>query len=122
MTTAELAQFQGAWRAVAVEIDGSPLPRHLFELARLEITGDRFVLSNPLPDAEQRVEGSLKVDPTRTPKELDLRLDNGQVFKEIYELESDELRVCYPLRAGPRPTTMSTGAGSGLSLVLYRRE
>jgi hypothetical protein len=42
-------------------------------------------------------------------------------LREVYELEGDTLRVCYPLRGGPRPTALKTGPGSGLSLVVYRR-
>src|SRR5689334_4466068 len=97
---AELARLAGTWKAVAVEVDGSPVPQHLYQDARLVLTGDRFILSNPLPDASQQTEGSFRVDPTRTPKQLDLRLDDGRTFHEVYELEGDALRVCYPVRGG----------------------
>jgi uncharacterized protein (TIGR03067 family) len=118
---AELAALQGEWETVAVEVDGSPVPRHQYQDARLVIAGDRFLLLNPLPDAGQRVEGSLRVNPAATPRELDLRLDDGQAFREVYELEGDTLRVCYPLRGGARPAVLRTSPGSGLSLVVYRR-
>jgi uncharacterized protein (TIGR03067 family) len=97
-TESELARFQGTWRTVTVEVDGSPVPHHEYEDARLVIAGHRFTLWNPLSDAGQRVEGSLRVDPTRIPKELDLCLDSGRALEEVYELEGDILRVCYPLR------------------------
>jgi uncharacterized protein (TIGR03067 family) len=118
---AELARLQGTWGTASVEVDGSPVPPHLYRDARLVVAGDRFVLFNPLPDAGQRLEGSLRLDPAKTPKELDLLLDGGQAFQEVYELEGDTLRVCYPVRGGPRPTALNTGPGSGLSLVVYRR-
>ncbi len=117
----ELARLQGAWQTVSVEVDGAPVPAYQYRDARLVVTGDRFVLANPLPDAGQHVEGSLRLDPTRTPKELDIRLDSGQAFHEVYELEGDTLRVCYPVRGGPRPAALKTAPGSGLSLVVYRR-
>lgn len=118
----ELARFQGTWRTVAVEIDGVPLPAHLYQDARLVIAGNRFRLWNPLPDAGQQMEGSFELDSTKTPKELNLRLDSGQTLEEIYELESETLRVCSSVRGGARPTALSTTSGSGLSLVIYRRE
>jgi uncharacterized protein (TIGR03067 family) len=122
VSESELAPFQGSWKPVAVEVDGSPVPPHEYQDARLVIAGDRFLLWNPLPDAGQRVEGSIRVDPSKTPKHLDLRLDGGQAFQEVYELEGDTLRVCYPVRGGARPTSLRTAPGSGLSLAVYRRE
>jgi uncharacterized protein (TIGR03067 family) len=122
LVEAELARFQGLWKAVAVEVDGTPVPRHLYQDARLVIAGGRFTLCNPLPDAEQRAEGSFAVDPARTPKQLDLRLDDGRMLREVYELEGDTLRVCYPVRCEARPAALRTAPGSGLSLVVYRRE
>jgi uncharacterized protein (TIGR03067 family) len=98
------------------------VPPHEYQDARLVIAGDRFLLWNPLPDAGQRLEGSIRVDPSKTPKHLDLRLDGGQAFQEVYELEGDTLRVCYPVRGGARPTSLRTAPGSGLSLAVYRRE
>lgn len=121
-TEREPGLFQGTWRAVAFEADGSPVAPQQYQDARLVIAGDRFTLWNPLPDAEQRVEGTFRVDPSKAPKELDLHLDGGKTVREVYELEGDTLRVCYPVRGGDRPTSLEAGPGSGLALVVYRRE
>jgi uncharacterized protein (TIGR03067 family) len=117
----ELEQLQGEWRTVAVEVDGEAIPPWQFENARLVVAGNRFALRNPLPDSDQRTEGHLRLDPTKVPKELGLSLDDGQTIEEIYELEGDTLRVCYPVRGGRRPAEFKTVPASGLSLVLYER-
>jgi uncharacterized protein (TIGR03067 family) len=119
---AELEKLQGIWRTVAVEVDGSSVASWLFENARLVIAGDRFTFRNPLPDADQRMEGVLKLDAGKLPKELKLTLDGGQTFEEIYELEENTLRVCYPIMGGRRPTDFKTTPQSDLSLVVYERE
>jgi len=98
------------------------VPRNLYQDARLVIEGERFVLWTPIPDAEQRVEGSLRIDPTKEPKQQDVSLDSGQVVQEIYELDGDTLQICYPVRGGARPTALESTPGSGLSLVVYRRD
>jgi uncharacterized protein (TIGR03067 family) len=117
----ELEKFQGEWRTVAVEVDSGAVPSWQFENARLVIAGNRFTLRNPLPDADQRTEGHLQLDPTKVPKELDLCLNDGEAIEEIYELEGDILRICYPVRSGRRPTEFRTYPTSGLSIVMYER-
>ncbi len=119
---ADLEALQGIWRTVAVEVDGSPVASWLFENAKLVITGDRFALRNPLPDADQRMDGVLMVDADKVPKQLKLTLDGGQILEEIYELEGNTLRVCYQTKSGKRPTDFKTTAQSGLSVVVYERE
>jgi len=118
----ELEKLQGIWRTVSVEVDGSVVASWLFENARLVIDGDRFTFRNPLPDADQTMEGVFRFDASKVPKELTLTLEGGQIFEEIYELEENILRVCYPIRGGERPMDFKTTPQSGLSLVVYERE
>ena len=118
----DMEKLQGIWRTVAVEVDGSPVASWLFENARLVIADDRFTLRNPLPDADQRTEGALRLDAGKIPKQLKLTLDGGQILEEIYELEGNTLRVCYPIKDGNRPTDFKTTPQSGLSVVVYERE
>lgn len=118
----DLTKLQGMWRTVAVETDGSPVACWLFQDARLEIAGDHFTLRNPLPDADQTIEGVLTLDATKFPKELKLTLERGQAIEEIYELEENCLRVCYPIGGGKRPTEFKTTPQSGMSLVVYERD
>ena len=115
-------QFQGTWITAAVEVEGVPIDSWLFEDARLSISGDRFSLRNPLPDADTRIEGVFKLDATKTPKELDLILDSGKTIEEVYELEGNTLKICCPVSGGRRPTDFSTNPNSGLSFVVYDRD
>ena len=114
--------LQGVWRAVSVEVDGSPVARHHVENATLVLAGDRFTLRNPVPDADQTTEGVFRVDSATVPKGLVLPLDNGQTIQEIYELDRDTLKVCYPTRQGKRPSNFKTAPQSGLSVVVYERD
>jgi len=118
----ELEKLQGTWRTVAVEVDSLPVSSWLYENATLVIAGDRFTLRNLLPDADQRMEGVLRLDARKVPKELNLALDGGRTFEEIYELEENSLRVCYPIGGGRRPTEFKIAPQSGLSVVVYKRE
>jgi uncharacterized protein (TIGR03067 family) len=118
----EIENLQGVWRTVSVEVDGSPVADHHFKNATLAIAGDRFILRNPVPDADQITEGGFRVDAATVPKRLFLTLDNGQTIEEIYELDRDTLKVCYPTRQGSRASAFKTTPQSGLSLVTYKRD
>ena len=118
----DLTKFQGIWRTVSVEVEGSPVASWLFQDARLLIAGDHFTLRNPLPDADQRTEGTFRLDAAKAPKELNLTLGEGQTIEEIYELDGNTLKVCFPTRGGKRPTEFKTTQQSSLSLVVYERE
>ena len=118
----DLEKLQGIWRTVAVEVDGTSIPSWQFENSTLVIVGDRFILANPQPDAEQRTEGVFKLDARTVPKELNLTLDNGQVIEEIYELKETALKVCYSIKGGRRPKHFNNSPQSGISVVVYERE
>ena len=118
----ELEKLQGIWKTVAVEVDGSPLASPLFEHARLVIAGNRFTLRNTLPDAEQTLKGVFRLDASKVPMEMNLVLEDGQTFEEIFERAGNTLRVCYPIKSGHRPTGFKTTPQSGLSLVIYERD
>ena len=68
------------------------------------------------------MEGVLRLDAGKVPKELRLVLDEGQTVEEIYDLNENTLRVCYPIRGGRRPRDFKTAPQSDLSLVVYERE
>jgi uncharacterized protein (TIGR03067 family) len=118
----DLQSLQGTWRAIHAEADGSSLPAHLYRDARLVISGCRFSLTNPLPDAEQNVCGSFAIDPSARPRRLDVTPDGGATLREVYELEDDTLTVCYQPAGAAPPTGLGTVPGSGLVLFAYRRE
>jgi uncharacterized protein (TIGR03067 family) len=97
----ELKRLDGAWDLVATggaEKDGDP-----------KEIGIRFIFSG----GTYRLEdaglgplggGTIRVDPTRSPKALDLIDKDGRANLAIYELRGDELRWCMANWALPRPT------------------
>src|SRR5215469_1078062 len=107
--TKDIETLQGRWRAISVEVDGAAVAKHLFSDATLRVDGKRFMLRNPLPESEQRIEGTMDVGASANPKQLTLVLDTGETVEEIYELGPRTLKICYPTtRAGRRPTSFAT--------------
>jgi uncharacterized protein (TIGR03067 family) len=113
-------EIDGTWTAVSAEKDTKLKKgptKDQFGHAKFTFTGDKFVM-----EAEDRkAEGTLKVDPSRSPKEIDLV--GNQAMKGIYKLDGSELTLC--LSGGPnaaRPTAFSAKPGSFAILIVLKRE
>jgi uncharacterized protein (TIGR03067 family) len=70
-------------------------------------------------------EGTVKVDPTTTPKSQDITPSGGD-FKgksslAIYEVKGNTLRVCWAPPGKPRPEAFECKKGSGHALYTYKR-
>ena len=115
-------QIQGTWLPQSAELGGKEFPEEVRKSIKLVLKADTYVVTaGKDPD-----EGKCKIDPSKTPKTLDITgtkgPNMGKTFLCIYELNGDTLRVCYDLSGKARPTEFKTTAGSQLFLVTYRRE
>jgi uncharacterized protein (TIGR03067 family) len=66
-------------------------------------------------------ETAFKIDPTVTPKAIDLVHEDGTVIPGIYWIEENKLRICNNLPKAGRPKDLDSKPGSGAVLIwLYR--
>ncbi len=119
-----LASLQGAWNLIAVTDEGSTAPPDALRGAQAIFAGDKMTLVSP--DGKDRTEYSIKLDSTKSPKEIDLTplagSFKGQTAKAIYDLQGDTLRICQPEQPSqPRPTSLSAPAGSKLNLMTLKK-
>jgi RNA polymerase sigma factor (sigma-70 family) len=71
---------------------------------------------------DQEAEGTYKIDPTKTPKEIDASVGGDHLCHGIYKLEGDTLTICL---AGPdeqRPTEFASKPGTKTMLMVLKRE
>ena len=118
----DLKKLQGKWLVVAVEAEGNKLPADKVK-GELVFTGNRYAFK---AGADESGEGTFTIDPSKKPKHMDATpkggpLD-GKVVPEIYDLEGDSLKLCFPTTVLKRPTEFKADAGSGQILVTYKRE
>jgi uncharacterized protein (TIGR03067 family) len=70
-------------------------------------------------------EGTFKIDPTASPKWLDITPsdgpDKGKTLLGIYEVKRDTLRICGAFPGKPRPKAFESKEGSGHALFTYKR-
>lgn len=69
--------------------------------------------------------GEVKLDPTQSPKQLDLTLDTGpnqgKTFLGVYELDAENYRGCLALPGKPRPKSLIPEPRTGQQGFAFRR-
>ena len=119
-----LESFQGAWEMASVVDNGTAIPTDAIRGARVVFTKDIMTLISP--NGKEKTEYLIKLDPTRTPKAIDITPTEG-TFKGkrgpgIYEIDQGVLRICQPHQpTTPRPTRFEAPEGSGLNLMVLKR-
>jgi uncharacterized protein (TIGR03067 family) len=66
--------------------------------------------------------GTIKLDATKKPKQMDTVSTEKEVMLGIYELEGDGYRVCFAPVGKPRPSEFTSKSGSGNILQVWERE
>jgi uncharacterized protein (TIGR03067 family) len=124
----ELARLRGTWLTVSLINDGKTLvsdkdPPKDGPVTKLVYDGDRWTVK---VGDKTVATGILKVDPTKSPKEIDVMDESGKKNDKtklaIYELDGDTYRFCIAPAGQPRPTEFASKAGSGHSLGVSKRE
>jgi len=117
----ELKRFEGTWSYSSVVADGKPAPEGSLKAIRLVLKSDRFTMTTP----ESTQKGTFAVDPTITPKTIDVTFTEGpragKTIKGIYDLTGDACKVCIALGDQPRPTEFASKPGRGYALEVLKR-
>jgi uncharacterized protein (TIGR03067 family) len=120
----EQDRFQGTWRLVKLtSAEGPSPPEDVLAKTRFTFKGDRLTVTQ---DGKQADEATFKIDPTKTPKAIDITAgqgpNKGKVSAGIYAFERDTLRICSAAPGQKRPTEFKSDRGSRTAVLLLRRE
>ncbi len=119
---AELAKLTGTWKGASVVRDGREVPKPEAEAVRLVVAGEKYTLA----DGTEEIEGTHKLDPTKTPKEIDAVRTKGpgkgETMKGIYQLTEDTFLVCFAAPGKDRPKELKAEGGPGLRVLAFKRE
>jgi uncharacterized protein (TIGR03067 family) len=112
----ELAGLQGDWIAVQADFRGIPVPENTLK-------NDKITLKFKDNTFERRDDrGRFFIDPTTTPKTIDIYLDNGgPTLRGIYSMEGNTLTLSHSLASVlERPRELRGGPNS--LFFVYKRE
>jgi uncharacterized protein (TIGR03067 family) len=118
----EAKKMEGTWKPVTAELGGRPFPEEVIKMMQLVLADGKYTVTI----GEQKDEGTVKLDPTKTPRTMDITgtkgPNQGKTIPAIFELTDTTLRVCYDLSGKERPKEFKTKADTQLFLVEYRRQ
>ena len=111
-------KIQGSWTVVAMVQRGKNRPEKAIREIQLRLTfaGEKMTFTSAFHEKED-TDNVFKLDPTKTPKEIDLTFEFGKKpSKGIYELDGDTLRICMSTE---RPATFSTKGKGDETITLW---
>ena len=119
----ELKKLQGTWRVVAMERDGKQVPEAEFQDRRAIVEDHSYTEKQGTKVVEK---GTFQMDTARKPYGITITPtegeDKGKTMYGIYEIEKDDtVRLCGSAPGKERPTDFSAKAGSGRTLITYKR-
>jgi uncharacterized protein (TIGR03067 family) len=115
----KLSEFQGTWKTEQVIGDGKKQD----EAFQLSVSGDRVTLTD-VERGGEKAKYTLKVDPTKSPKWIDLTTnqDGLESIVGIYEVDGDTWRICSGEKGTlKRPKAFSAEAGTEQTLIVLKR-
>ena len=119
----DLQAFEGTWRLSSKEEDGKRFGEEEIKDVIGTIDGSGKV---SVRRGDKVInEGTVKLDPTTKPKAAEIAFTEGEhkgkTAPAIYEIEGDTFRACCARPGDGRPAEFSAKAGSGRTLIVYKR-
>jgi uncharacterized protein (TIGR03067 family) len=122
----ELKELEGTWVVETMigggkdfYADGQPKAVVIFKGDKARVEGNELL-------QKLYTSFTVKVDPTTTPKCLDMVITEGSMKGErvecIYEVKGDELKMCARLGSGERPSKFESPEGSPIILAVAKRQ
>jgi uncharacterized protein (TIGR03067 family) len=113
-------KIQGTWVVVSVEKNGRVEDDG--KNVKVEFQGETVIVHDPRHEEKAKI----KLDSGKKPKAIDFTpQDTGGPAKTalgIYELNGDDLKLCFATGKGERPTEFVSKPGGDVSLIVLKRE
>jgi len=117
----DLDRLQGTWNLTSAMQDGKALSDDKVKQTTIVFKGDTFRFPGSAEYATSKA-GTIKLDETKTPKEMDAISTEKEVMLGIYALDEGGYKVCFAPAGKPRPTALGSAPGSGYILQVWARQ
>ena len=115
-------KLQGTWSVVSIETAGKPVPDEFIKKAEMKLVfaGDKATMKMAMGDEDQ---STFTLDPTKSPKTIDVTSAKGKKMKGIYTFDGDDkLTVAMSKDNDERPTGFKTKEDSTFGVLVLKRE
>jgi uncharacterized protein (TIGR03067 family) len=121
-TPVEFKPFQGVWVIEDATLGGRD-HKDDFAGMKLTVTGENYVIDF-LTNSDK---GTIKLDATKSPKQIDLttRKDGpfkGRTLPGIYEFKGDTVVLCLNSEKPDRPTAFESKVKTPIMLLTFKRD
>lgn len=117
-------ELAGTWQAVSYALDGKAASAD--DMKKVKLVIDAEGKTSAYNGDQLFIASTTEIDPSQVPMTMDISYtegaNRGKTALGIYKIEDDLLTIC---RSGPgqaRPTQFASDAGSGHTLMTYKRE
>src|SRR4051794_3508030 len=117
----DLQGLQGTWKLVSAMQNGRALAEEKVKKTSIVFKGDTFLFPDLAEDATSRA-GTIKIDATKKPRQMDAISTAKETMLGIYELDGDNYKVCFAPAGKPRPTEFGSKVGSGHIFQVWERK
>jgi uncharacterized protein (TIGR03067 family) len=117
----DLDRFQGTWNLVSATQDGNILPQDKVKQTTIVFKGDTFRFPGLSEYATSKA-GTIKLDETTKPKQMDAISTDNEVMLGIYVLQENGYKVCFAPAGKPRPTEFISTPDNGYILQSWERQ
>jgi uncharacterized protein (TIGR03067 family) len=101
--------------------DGEALAKDKVKKTTIVIKDDTFLFPGSAEYATSK-EGTIKLDATKDPKQMDATSTEKEVMLGIYQLDANRYKVCFAPTGKPRPSEFASEPGSGNLLQVWKRK
>jgi uncharacterized protein (TIGR03067 family) len=118
----EQARFEGTWRFESLEMGDLKLPAAKLESSSMVCKDDTFTMT----DGQATYRGRYVVDPTASPKTIDVIFTEGPnagtIARGVYTLEGDTYAIAVGMAGTERPAKVEAGPGGHAFEVLKKKQ
>jgi uncharacterized protein (TIGR03067 family) len=95
-------KIQGTWTVVSMHDSGRPAPPEKIKSVKFVITKDKMAI---VEGGGEKEAVKYALDATKKPKWIDFTSKNGGKMLGVYELDGDNLKICFNERDGGERST-----------------
>jgi uncharacterized protein (TIGR03067 family) len=114
----ELKKLSGSYVMVSGDSRTEKVSEEKLKEVKMVIEGEKYTATF----GGDKVMGTLKVDPSKAPKEIDATDSEGKTILGIYKLDRDQFTVCFASAGEGRPKEFSIKDGTGEFIHVWKKQ